>query len=188
MDSTSASLLMRLRSPGNEQAWDRFVELYTPLIYYWARRAGLQPQDASDLVQEVLALLVKKLPEFQYDQSKSFRGWLRTVTLNKWREVNRKKSLNIVDASQSTMVNVPNPQSAESYWDLDYRRELVARAMEMMKPEFSPATWKACCEFLKSGRPAAEISAESGLSVWTIYSAKARVMKRLRQELDGLLD
>ena len=61
----------------------RFVELYTPLLYYWARRVGLRRQDAADLVQDVFTLLVRKLPEFTYDRNKRFRAWLRTVTLNR---------------------------------------------------------------------------------------------------------
>ncbi len=51
---TPASLLERLRQPSQEQAWARLVELYTPLLFRWARRAGLQTQDAADLVQERL--------------------------------------------------------------------------------------------------------------------------------------
>ena len=83
---TPASLLERLRRPTDEAAWDRFVRLYTPLIYTWARRAGLQSADAADLVKEVLTTLVRTLPEFTYQKQQSFRAWLRTVTLNKWRD------------------------------------------------------------------------------------------------------
>src|SRR5438876_4447688 len=86
MHSTPVSLLERLRRPAEPEAWGRFVHLYTPLLYYWSRRAGLQPSDAADLVQDVLTTLVQKLPEFRYDEHKSFRAWLRTVTLNKWRD------------------------------------------------------------------------------------------------------
>ncbi len=64
MQSTSESLLVRLRSERDTDAWARFVELYTPLIFYWARKTGLQSQDASDLVQEVLTQVYRKLPEF----------------------------------------------------------------------------------------------------------------------------
>jgi RNA polymerase sigma-70 factor (ECF subfamily) len=49
---TPVSLLGRLRRPDDLEAWGRFVELYTPLLYYWARRQGLQQADAKDLVQE----------------------------------------------------------------------------------------------------------------------------------------
>src|SRR5262249_50774343 len=72
MNTTSASLLNRLRPPGEEDAWTRFVKLYTPLLYTWAHRLNLQDQDAADLVQDVFATLVQKLPEFRYDRQNSF--------------------------------------------------------------------------------------------------------------------
>ena len=76
MDSTSISLLRRLRQPSPEDAWQRFVDLYAPLIFHWGRNQGLNATDASDLVQQVLSTLVIKLPEFEYDPKQRFRGWL----------------------------------------------------------------------------------------------------------------
>src|SRR5437764_4917317 len=93
MHTTSISLLERLRQPGEAEAWARLVELYTPLLFYWARRLGLQEQDAADLVQEVFTTLVRKLPAFAYDRHKSFRNWLRTVLRNKWRQRTRARAL-----------------------------------------------------------------------------------------------
>lgn len=61
---TPASLLERLKQPAPQDAWDRFVRIYTPFIYDWARQAGLQTADAADLVQEVLTSLIQKLPQF----------------------------------------------------------------------------------------------------------------------------
>src|ERR1041385_5236149 len=86
MHTTAVSLLERLRQPADSTAWEKLVRLYTPLLLYWARRLGLQETDAADLVQDVLIVLVQKLPEFQYQPGKSFRGWLRPVLLNKWRD------------------------------------------------------------------------------------------------------
>jgi RNA polymerase sigma-70 factor, ECF subfamily len=74
MDTTPVSILERLRQPEGDRAWEQFVQIYTPLLYYWARQLGLQSHDAAELVQEVFLLLVEKLPEFRYDPSKSFRG------------------------------------------------------------------------------------------------------------------
>ncbi len=90
MSDTPASLLERLRVPHAEQAWGRFVKLYSPLPLYWARRVGLREPDASDLVQEVFVVLLRKLPDFQYDARKGFRNWLRTVAHNRWREIRRR--------------------------------------------------------------------------------------------------
>jgi RNA polymerase sigma-70 factor, ECF subfamily len=83
MHTTAASLLVRLRQPTAADAWERFVLLYTPLLLHWARKIGLQEHDAADLTQDVLMVLVRKMPEFQYQPGKTFRGWMRTVLMNK---------------------------------------------------------------------------------------------------------
>lgn len=187
MNSTSESLLLRLRSANDFQAWSRFVDLYTPLLFFWARKIGLQQPDAADLVQEVLTLVHQKMPGFTYDEGKSFRGWLRTVTLNKHRELQRRKSLKYADASQSLLEAIPEDVAA-SVWDLDYQQTLVGRSMEILRKEFQPNTWNALREYVLSDRPAVDVAKETGLSVWTIYAAKSRLLSRMRELLDGLLD
>ncbi len=187
MDSTSESLLLRLRSSGDQKAWTTFVELYTPLIFYWARRAGLQTNDAADLVQDVLTLAFQKLPSFEYDANKSFRGWLRTVTLNRFREKLRKKSIGAAAATQSVLTSIAQPGTAESTWDLNYQQALVARAMRLLETEFQPATWAALQQYVFKGQSAAVAAEENGLSIWTVYAAKSRLMSRMRETLDGLL-
>ena len=187
MNTTSVSLLERLRQPGEQDAWHRFVHLYTPLLFHWARDVGLDQNDAADLVQDVLLLLMKKLPEFAYDADRSFRGWLRTLTLNKWRELQRRKKVSEVGIA-ADLLDRAAPDPADAFAETEYREHLVRRALQLMQAEFEPTTWQACWEFVVSGRSAAEIARELGLSVAVVYSAKYRVLRRLRQELEGLLD
>ena len=52
---------------------------------------------------------------------------------------------------------------------------------------FASETWKALRLVMLKGKTVDEAADESGVSTWTIYSARARLMKRLRDELDGLL-
>jgi len=151
---------MRLRSAEDAQAWGQFVDLYTPLLFYWSRKTGLNSQDAADLVQDVLTIVFQKLPSFRYDQSKSFRGWLRMVTLNRFREHCR----------------------------LEYKQQLVAQAMTLLEPEFKPATWAAVRDFVLTKENAATIAKRHGVSVWTVYSAKTRFLSLLREQLEGLID
>lgn len=186
-DSTSESLLLRLRSVDDHSAWARFVELYTPLMFFWARKMGLAQQDASDLVQEILTLLVRKLPEFELDSNKSFRAWLRTVTHNKFKEMLRRKSLTVVDASYSLLLNISDDADSE-FWEREYQERLVHRAIELARPDFEPGTWNALKEFITSERPAADIANDWGVSIWTLYSAKSRLLSRLKREIRDLIE
>lgn len=187
MHSTSVSLLERLRQPASEDAWARFVRLYTPLLFYWARRAGLQESDAADLVQEVFALLVEKLPNFQHDGTGSFRSWLRTVTLNKWRERGRRAVLPVT-GDDGALAGLTLPDPLEERWEAEYRQHLVGRALSLMQAEFHPTTWQACWEHVVGGKSAAEVAGALGLTPGAVRAAKFRVLSRLRQELSGLLE
>ncbi|MCC7334750.1 MAG: sigma-70 family RNA polymerase sigma factor [Pirellulaceae bacterium] len=81
--STSPSLLLRACG-GESLAWQRMVQIYGPLVYNWARRTGLQPQDAADVAQETFAAVSTRLSRFDPQQAgATFRGWLWTITRNK---------------------------------------------------------------------------------------------------------
>jgi RNA polymerase sigma-70 factor, ECF subfamily len=188
MHTTSVSLLERLRQPQAQAAWERFVDLYTPLLFYWARRAGLREPDAADLVQDVFAVLVQKLPEFHYDRSRSFRSWLHTVLLNKWRELRRGRPL-MPQPGSASLDGLTSPEDLIAEFDeAEFRHHLLMRAMQLMQADFQPATWKACWEHVVCDRPAEEVARELHLTVNAVYLAKSRVLRRLRQELEGLLD
>ena len=187
-DSTSIGLLERLRQPGQSPAWPRFVDLYTPLLHFWARRLGLGPQDAEDLVQEVLTTLLKKMPKFTYDPQKSFRGWLHEVFRNKWRDIKRRRVIPIAGAEENHLSDLADPGGLAKLIEDDYGRYVVRRALELMQTEFQPATWKACWECVVDGKPAAQVAKELKTTANAVYLAKSRVLRRLHQELKGLLD
>jgi RNA polymerase sigma-70 factor (ECF subfamily) len=188
MNQTPATLLERLRRPDAQGAWAEFVRLYTPLLYYWARRAGRQPHDAADLVQDVFVTLVRELPAFAYDRQRSFRNWLRTILLNKCRERRRREQTVPAAACGAAVEELAAPDLVNDLDETEYRRYLVRHAVRLMQTDFQPITWRACWEFVVAGRPAAEVAAELGVSVDVVYSAKSRVLRRLREEVDGLLD
>jgi RNA polymerase sigma-70 factor (ECF subfamily) len=186
MITTPVSLLEQLRRPDEQAAWVEFVRLYGPLLFYWARKAGLQESDAADLTQEVFAVLVQKLPEFRYDEHKSFRAWLRTIALNKWRDGRRRRARLPAEIDGSGLDDVPEPD--ESFTEQEYRRQLMTQALEILRPEFRPATWKAFEEHGVAGRRAEDVARDLGMTVGGVYAAKFRVLARLRNYLQGLLE
>lgn len=187
MFETPVSLLERLRQPGDTNSWPRFVELYTPLLLSWARRTGLQEADAADLVQDVFTVLVRKLPEFEYDPTRSFRSWLRTITRNKWRERLRKQA-GVPAGTHAGLQEIPDPLDAEPFWETEYQGFLTRELLRILETEFQPATWKACWETVAKGRSAADVGKELNLSAGAVRAAKFRVLCRLRAELKGLVD
>ncbi len=188
MTRTPASLLERLREAPDEGGWARFVELYTPLLYYWGRRVGLKQPDAADLVQDVFLLLVRKLPEFSYDRHKRFRSWLHTVTLNKWRENARCSDPLAQGVAAELPADLAEDDGAARMWESEYQQLVVGRALRLMQAEFEPPTWKAFWECVARGRPGRDVADELGISLNAVYLAKSRVLSRLRRELDGLID
>ena len=185
-NSTSISLLRRLRGPNEPAAWERFVELYTPMIRAWIKRQGLPDADADDLTQDVVTMLLQKLPEFQYSPEKSFRGWLRTIAVNKTRDFLRRKATRR-EANGALAEPAVEPEHLEFIEAAEYRQLLVGRAMRIMRSDFQDATWQACWQSLVEERPAEQIAAELNITVNAVYVAKSRVLRRLREELDGLL-
>ncbi len=188
MTRTPSSLLERLRQPFEPEAWARLVALYTPLIYSWARRVGLQEQDAADLVQDVFVTLLRVLPTFTYDRQRSFRKWLRTLTINRWRKDRKRPDRRLVQGQEGRPEPVALGDDLEACWDAEYQQHLVGRALRLMRMDFEEKTWKACWETAAAGRPAADVAAELGLSVGAVYAAKFRVLNRLRREMQGLLE
>ena len=187
MLTTSASLLKRLKDDNNQESWKRFVLLYTPLMCSWAGRLGVREADTADLLQDVFALLYQKLPSFTYQPRKSFRAWLKKVLVNKWREGMRRQRLPAYGNGE-VLESLAGPDPLEDYTEAEYRQYLVARALQLMQADFSPTTWKACWETTAEGRAPVEVAGELGISVRAVYLARIRVLKKLREELAGLLE
>ena len=184
MITTSLSLLQRVRSGTETQSWNRFVNLYTPVIYRWVRGQGIPAHDASDTVQEVFRALVRALPTFERNVPGGFGRWLRTVTRNKCRDYFRRQATNR-SVTNSDYMPTERDHVAE-FTEAEYRNSLARNALEIMRSEFEETTWQACWLHVVSGKSAADISEQLGISTNAVYVNKSRVLRRLREELDGL--
>lgn len=186
MQSTPASLLEQLCDSDRSDAWPRFVRLYAPLLARWATRLGARGPDRDDLVQDVYAALVVAIPTYRHEGS--FKVWLHTIILNKWRDRCRKASR--VPATGPLPDQVPDPADdpAAVIDDAEYHRILVSRATTIVKSDFSHETWQAFWASTVEGESASEIAVRFNISTNAVYLARARVLSRLRAVLAGLLE
>jgi RNA polymerase sigma-70 factor (ECF subfamily) len=191
---TPVSLLARLKDRPHAADWARFVDIYGPVFYSWARRRGLQPQDAADVTQEVLIAVVGAIGRWKQDLERGrFRDWLWTVTRNKlldfWR-AEKRRTRALADPEIRSLLHqlrVPS-QELQRDWDESYLGEVLARALVRLRSHFSSRSWTAFEKCVIHEIPPQQVSSELGMSLNAVYVAKSRVLSRLRTELEGLMD
>src|SRR5262245_14960184 len=188
MDEHKDGLLERLCRGGSRADWERFVDLYRPLLEHWARRLST-PQEAADLVQDVLTLVMQKLPSFAGRGDRSFLAWLRAVMFNRRRDLARRVAARPCAADSAAVEGVEavgQGNVIDEFVEIESRNLIIRRALQIMQSDFETTTWKACWESVAADRPAADVAAELGVSVDVVYAASYRVIRRLRAELAGM--
>jgi RNA polymerase sigma factor (sigma-70 family) len=194
MSETSYSLLERLRVEPDDASWKRLVDLYTPLLQKWLRRHFLLEADAEDLVQEVMAVLVREVPRFEHNgQPGAFRRWLRTILVHRlqgfWRTRQGRPQASGDSDLAKRLEQLEDPASGLSQlWDQEHDRHVMGRLLEQIEPQVAPSTWQAFRRVVLDGKDEEIVAKELGLSVNAVFIAKSRVLARLRREAQGLID
>lgn len=186
---TSASLLERLRADPNPAGWRQFLDLYTPLIRTWLSRHFLQAADADDLTQQVLTVVVRKLPAFRHSGRRgAFRAWLRAITVNALRSFWRSRPEPAPRGFDDLLDRLQDPASELSLqWDREHDEHVTGCALRLIEPEFKATTWQAFRRLVLDESDPEAVAAELGLSINAVLIAKSRVLARLRRELSGFV-
>jgi RNA polymerase sigma-70 factor (ECF subfamily) len=193
MPETSMSFLKLLCDQPDEAAWQRFVDLYAPLIRGWLRRYSVAEADADDLAQEVMAVVVRELPKFRHNQHPgAFRTWLRVVSINQlralWRSRRGEAAPGNDDVARMLDQLADSSSNLSQLWNQQHDQHVANQLMALIQPQFEPATWQAFHRIVIDGAKPAAVAAELGLSINAVLLAKYRVMSRLRRELRGWTD
>ena len=193
MNETSLSLLSRLRTPDSDD-WNQLTELYSPLLRLWLRKYDVQNSDAEGLLQEVLLAVSKDVSGFQHGgQPGAFRGWLRAILVNRlrkfWRARDRRPQARADSDLDARLAQLDDPASEMSrIWDRDHDQYVLRQLLTLTEPHFESATWQAFCRVSLDGEKPAAVARELGISLNAVCLAKSRVLRRLRQESEGLVE
>lgn len=192
--SVATSILERAKAD-DALAWERLVALFGPDVYQWCRRSRLQAHDAQNVVQEVFASVFRSLRSFRRDKpGDSFRGWLFRITENEIRDHFHRQA--------GTGEAIGGTETQQEFQQVPERRDsdsknssvigddcaVVRRALDAIQNDFDPTTWKAFWRMAVDELSSAEIAEELDMTKDAVRQAKCRVMRRLREELDGLVD
>ena len=193
MDETRQSLLLRAQT-GEENAWKELTDLYRPLILGWLNRQGMPTRDLEDVSQDILLSVVKHLPAFQHSGRRgAFRAWLRTIvcsrTTDYWRGQDAGAQASGGSGAVAALEQIADPDSAlNRQWDEEHDRYVLDCLLDLVAEEFEPATLQAFRRLALEGAVGTEVARELGMSVAAVYGAKSRVLARIRQEAEGLID
>jgi RNA polymerase sigma-70 factor (ECF subfamily) len=193
MDVTRKSLLLRAQA-GDEHAWKDLTNLYRPLLVGWLRSLGVPPNEIDDLVQDILLDVVRSLPSFSHSgRVGAFRTWLRTIahtrTCDFWKSRSRQaRSGKDLDAAQ-VLRDLEDPDSGSNRrWDEEHDNYVLRCLLQLIELQFEASTVLAFRRVALEGASTADAARELGLSVGAVYAAKSRVLRRLREEGEGLLE
>jgi RNA polymerase sigma-70 factor (ECF subfamily) len=190
---TSVSLLERLTGAPTDDDWRRMDDLYRPLLRAWMARAGVPASEVDDLVQDVLLVVFRKIGGFERVRKGAFRAWLRTILAHRVRDYFRRQKYRPTATGDSDFLRrldeLESPDSGLSQlWDREHDEHVAAALIQRVQGDFTPVTWEAFRRHVMEGEPALEVAKALDLTLNSVLLAKSRVLKRVRQELAGLVD
>lgn len=188
---TSLSLLGRLRHlPADQQSWEEFVDRYGRLVFRWCRKWGLQIADAEDVTQTVLTDLARQMSTFEYDAGGCFRSWLKTLAWRAWCDfLSKKKRQDRGVIHPDVLVLLESGDVVEDFLDeidRQAQRELLAKAMEIVRLQVQPQTWAAFEKTAIRNLPGKLVAEQLNMNVGTVYVAKSKVIRHLRKQVEKL--
>lgn len=194
MNETSLSLLQQMRASPEREAWDRLHGLYEPLIRKWLLRYELQPSDADDVTQEVLLAVSKDIGSFDHNgRAGAFRAWMKGILVNRlrkfWHSRDRRPQAGGGSEMDRRLAELDDPASQVSLiWNQEHDQHVLAQLMIRVETQVQPKTWAAFQMTAFDGIQPQDAAQKLGISLNAVLIAKSRVLNRLRQEANGLVE
>ena len=186
---TRASLILRLPSTGDAEAWAEFTSIYEPFVYRFARRGGLQDADARELVQDVMLSVAKAVGRWKPDGSRAkFRTWLFHIARNQLLDALAKRKCQLTARGGTSFFGRLGEFSeavgtTDQLMRLEHRRVLFRWAAERIEQAVKRATWQAFWMTAVDEKSVDEVASELGMTTGAVYIARSRVLAKLRDEV-----
>lgn len=189
VNETSNTLLESLKDNNRDQtAWREFVDSYGPFIRTILVHKGIDRSAADDVAQNVMAVVVRRLPDFERQRAGSFRAWLRAITVNCLRDYN--KSQRHVQQSGTfygLIQSLEDPGSDFTMiWNRQHAEHVLGFLLDSIAGEFNPKTIEAFRRLAILEESTDDVSRKLSMTINACLIARSRVLKRLRQKLREL--
>lgn len=183
MNSTRATLLIRIKDPRDTEAWAQFYELYGPLLYRYARARGLGRDDAEDIRSKCYEAIVRQINAFDYEKSRGgFKAWLRTLVNRRVTDLLRKRRE--PQAASAALRRIPEAgPTPEEAWERQWKRQHLRYCLDQIKGRVSLENFEAFRLHVLEDRTVEEVSDQLGINANRVHKAKSRILKLVRQKM-----
>ncbi len=184
---TRTALLDALQRPDDHALWRGYVDEYRPRLVAFGRRAGLAEPDAEDVAQRTLATFCGALRRGRYDRQKGrLRHWLFKILRNQiatWRRTRPRRESPVDQSPDRTdfFERLPARNSRSRFREVEYQLAKLRRCLETVRTEVDERTFRAFDRFALQGRPAEEVGHDLGMTANAVFSAKRRILRRVRE-------
>ena len=195
--TTRDTLLVKLASEKYEDAWFEFAQVYEPAIYRFARKRGIQHDDAIELTQRVMFAVMRQAKDWSKNEPPDhFRSWLKRIANNSLINMVKRESKHrglggedIAVYADNDSCGKPSTEESESQaWATEENRAIMRQAIGNVKPEFSSDSWSAFEETLLNGCSVESTARTLGKTAGAVYAARSRIVRRITSESKRLTD
>lgn len=181
---TTSALLEALKDCEDQAVWSELDGRYRPVVIGLARKLGLSHSDAEDVAQEVLSRLVAAYRQGKYDRGRGrLRTWIVSIARNCVMDAHRARAARRVRQSESVISGIPSKDTFARLWDEEHRAVLFNRAMSELRSttRMDERTLRAFEAVGLRGESAADVAKALGMGINSVYAAKSRCTKELRE-------
>ena len=189
--STCRTLLQQAQT-GSAGAWTELVAIYRPYLFAWLTSWGLPHHESEDLTQETLAVVARELGSFEHSgRPGAFRCWLRRILVRRarafWRRERRRTQIQSLPPEHLLGELEDSASESARRWDMEHDLHVVRTVLARLETQFDAASLTAFRRLMFDEAPPVLVAQELGMTVGAVYSAKSRVLRRLRTEAGDLL-
>ena len=150
----------------------------------------MQESDAQDVTQEVFLNLSVQMHGFCYDPNGSFRAWLKTLTRRAWQVYVTKQQKAIRgtgdEEESSRLATLQARKDLTQRLEEAFDQEMLKEATNLVKLRIEPRTWDAFHLLAVEGLSGTEVAKRLNMKVATVFVARSKVQRMLREEVARL--
>ena len=191
-NETHLSMLARVQQTSIGHSWNEFSDMYDGMVQGWLRRQNVQAQDADDIRQEVMTVVLRKIGDFRHNgRPGAFRAWLKSITSNCLRDFWKKKNRSTIsgpDLGEMAAQLEDDSSNQSMLWNAEHDRYIINHLLNDISERMSEKSVTIFRRVAINQEPAEAVAEDLQMTLGAVRVAQHRVLKALKEAGEGLIE